>query len=324
MGDFHRVPREACMNGANPTPSPGTPGEGRGEGAFQFECEDASVAQGTETGRAAPNRMADDSPSRSDRTGTVRLSPLPQRRLSTLERHPHPEYRERGQDALRLDSPTRVRAALVSLLLCLLFFAVYGTTNYLTSLRHDVGSWVYPWEHYIPFIPLMIVPYMSIDLFFVAAPFVCTDRRELRLLALRVCAAILICGAFFLAMPLRFTFERPPVHGILGVVFNHFRQMDKPYNQFPSLHIVLRTILADLYARHAPRRWLRVLSDVWFSLIGASTLLVYQHHVVDVVGGFALAAVIFYVLSDTPCRSPVSRNHRVGAVYFIAGILSAV
>jgi membrane-associated phospholipid phosphatase len=223
-----------------------------------------------------------------------------------------------------LARPTRRRAALVSLFLCLLFFGVYGTTNYLTSLRHDVGAWVYDWERYIPFIPLMIVPYMSIDLFFVAAPFVCTDRRELRLLALRITAAVLVCGAFFLAMPLRFTFERPPVDGVLGVVFNHFREMDKPFNQFPSLHIVLRTILADLYARHAKRRWLRVLSDVWFSLIGASTLLVYQHHLADVVGGFVLAAVIFYVLGDASWRTPVSRNHRIGTFYCICGVLFAV
>src|SRR4051812_35722718 len=92
--------------------------------------------------------------------------------------------------------PSRRRAALVSLLLCLLFFAVYGTTNYLTALRdarwHDVGAWVYPWERYIPFVPLMIVPYMSIDLFYVAAPFVCTERRELRQLALRILVANLI------------------------------------------------------------------------------------------------------------------------------------
>ena len=28
---------------------------------------------------------------------------------------------------------------------------------------------------YIPFVPLMIIPYMSIDLFFAAAPFICSD-----------------------------------------------------------------------------------------------------------------------------------------------------
>ena len=46
---------------------------------------------------------------------------------------------------------------------------------------HDVGTWVFAWERLIPFVPLMIVPYMSIDLFFVAAPFLCTDARAAHL-----------------------------------------------------------------------------------------------------------------------------------------------
>jgi membrane-associated phospholipid phosphatase len=237
--------------------------------------------------------------------------------------HPHPsplpEYREREQGR-----PTRREAALVCLGLCLLFFAVYGTTNYLTSLRHDVGTWVYSWERHIPFIPLMVLPYMSIDLFYVAAPFACTSRRELRQLALRMLVANLVAGAFFLAMPLRFAFERPPVEGPLGWMFDLFRAVDKPYNLFPSLHVTECVILAMVYAPRAPWPWLRVVANLWFGLIAASTVLVYQHHVVDVAGGLALAAVVFYLIGDAPWRSPVARNHRVGAIYGVAGVVFAV
>src|SRR5438477_12846136 len=92
--------------------------------------------------------------------------------------------------------------------LCLLFLLVYGGTNYLTSLRHDVGTWVYPWERYIPFVPLMIIPYMSIDALFVAAPFLCSDRKELWILSRRIVMAILVAAFCFLVMPLRITFPR--------------------------------------------------------------------------------------------------------------------
>src|SRR4051812_29507408 len=74
---------------------------------------------------------------------------------------------------------TFARAAAASMGLSLLFLLVYGGCNYLTSLRSDVGTWVYQWERHIPFVPLMIIPYMSIDLFFIASPFVCADRKEL-------------------------------------------------------------------------------------------------------------------------------------------------
>jgi len=169
-------------------------------------------------------------------------------------------------------------------------------------------------------VPWMIVPYMSIDLFFVAAPFICSDRRELSILSRRIALAILVAGAFFLIMPLRFTFQRPPVNGILGIVFEWFRGMDRPFNQFPSLHIALRTILAALYARHA-RGWKYIASNVWFSLIGFSTVLTYQHHVVDVIGGFGLAGLCFYLVSETSWRSPVTRHPRIGFIYWTGAVI---
>ena len=205
----------------------------------------------------------------------------------------------------------RVRAAVG---LSLFFLLVYGATNHYTSLRSDVGTWVYAWERHIPFVPLMIIPYLSIDLLFVAAPFLCRQQDELNTLSRRIVLAVTLAAACYLLMPLRFSFERPPAPGLLGVVFDWFRAMDKPYNQLPSLHIALRTILAELYARRT-RGWTRVASHVWFSLIGASTLLTYQHHVIDIVGGFVLAGVCFYLVGDARWRLPVTRNLRIGGYY---------
>src|SRR5439155_7343768 len=57
---------------------------------------------------------------------------------------------------------------------------------------------------------------------------------------------------------------------------------------------------------------------VWFSLIGFSTLLTYQHHIVDVLGGFVLAGLCFYVVNEAPWRLPVVRHLRIGA-YYVGG-----
>ncbi len=86
----------------------------------------------------------------------------------------------------RSDAPLWKLAALNSAGLSLVFMLVYMTTNYLSSLRTDVGTWYYDWEQIIPFVPMMIIPYMSIDLFFIAAPFLCRDRAELRILSRRI------------------------------------------------------------------------------------------------------------------------------------------
>ena len=100
--------------------------------------------------------------------------------------------------------------------LSLLFLAVYSGTNWLTAQRSDVGTWYYAWERFIPFVPLMVIPYMSIDLFFAAAPFLCRDRRELATFSRRVTLAILAGGACFLLMPLKLGHERPRVDGWIG------------------------------------------------------------------------------------------------------------
>lgn len=221
-------------------------------------------------------------------------------------------------------SPTRWglrgTAAQTSLVLSLFFLAVYGSCNWITAQRTDVGTWYFAWERHIPFVPLMIVPYMSIDLFFAAAPFLCENRRELRTFACRIAFAIIVAGGCFLVLPLRFAFERPAAPGWLGAVFDMFRNFDQPYNLFPSLHITLRTVLADLYARHTRGSVYAVL-QAWFSLIGLSTVLTYQHHLVDILGGFVLAAVCFYLFRATPIRLPVMKNPRVGAYYGLGALL---
>jgi membrane-associated phospholipid phosphatase len=214
-----------------------------------------------------------------------------------------------------------VRAAVASVGLSLLFLAVYSGTNWLSSQRSDVGTWYYAWERLIPFVPLMVIPYMSIDLFFAAAPFLCRDRRELTVFSRRITLAILAAGVCFLVMPLKLGQPRPHVDGWLGALFGWFFATDLPYNLCPSLHIALRTILAETYARHSRGVW-NVASHVWFSLVGFSTLLTYQHHVVDVAGGFLLAAACFYVVPAIAQRHPVVPNRHIGSYYFLGALAS--
>ncbi len=207
------------------------------------------------------------------------------------------------------------REALVrTIALSILFVVIYGGTSWITSLRSDVGTWYYAWERFIPFVPWMVIPYMSIDLFFVAGPFLCRDRQELRTLSRRIILGIIAAGICFLVYPLQLGVERPSATGWIGVIWNWFKGMDRPYNLLPSLHITLRTILADLYVRHTggiPR----LVAHVWFSLIGFSTLFTYQHHVVDVIGGFILATFCFYLVGEAPWRLPVVPNSRIGWRY---------
>ncbi len=216
--------------------------------------------------------------------------------------------------------------ASVSAGLSALFLLVYGGCNWITAQRADVGSIFLEWERQLPFVPLLIAPYLSIDLFFVAAPFLCGSTRELRVFAQRIASAILVAGLCFLAFPLRFAFVRPQTGGWLGAVFDWFRAMDAPFNLFPSLHVALSGLLVVTYARHT-RGWLRGVIIFWFALIVTSAVLTYQHHILDVAGGFALAGYCFYFIRErTPANLSViqpalGRRYAAGAMLLSAAAL---
>lgn len=221
-----------------------------------------------------------------------------------------------------------LRAAKTSVLLSLLFMIVYGGTNWLTAQRpdSDVGTWCFAWEPaLIPYVPLLLVPYMSIDLFFFMATFLCRDDRELRVLTQRVVFSILVAAAFFLLLPLKLAWpERPVVSGWFGCFVEQSVTapflMEYPHNLFPALHITLCAILTDHYARHT-RGIVRLFVYVWSILIVLSTVLAWQHHVVDVAGGFVLAGFAFYFFRESTERLPVVANRRIGSYYALGAAL---
>jgi protein-tyrosine phosphatase len=207
----------------------------------------------------------------------------------------------------------RSKALVVSAGLSVLFLIVYCGCNWITAHRANVGTFYFEWEHTMPFVPLFILPYMSIDLFFVVAPFLCRTDRELSFLAKRIAAAIIVAGICFLLFPLRFAFPRPHADSWPGALFDWFRGMDAPYNLLPSLHAAFTLILLDVYFRHT-RGVIRVATMTWFVLIVLSPVLTYQHHLVDIVGGFVLAGYCFYFLRNST-HAPIIVNHRIGWYY---------
>jgi protein-tyrosine phosphatase len=168
------------------------------------------------------------------------------------------------------------------------FYLTYGLANHLASQRAHVGSIVFAWEHSLPFWAWTIFPYWSINAFYGLSLFLCRSRHELDRHALRLLSAQVVAVAFFIALPLSFTFGQPHADGAAGWLFNALRGFDKPFNQAPSLHIALAVILWDLYRRLVAARWARIVLHAWALLICASVLTTYQHHFIDIPTGAAL------------------------------------
>jgi membrane-associated phospholipid phosphatase len=216
-----------------------------------------------------------------------------------------------------LDRPSRLLTGTTAFALSLLFVLVYGFAGWLTSLRADVGTWAFDWERRLPFVSWLIVPYMSLDIFFVAAPFMCKERTELFVFRRRMTMAILAAGTMFLLMPLQFAFPTPTPADGTAAIFQLLHGFDRPFNLFPSLHISILMILAGTYHRHT-RGSVRWLMHGWFALVGLSTVLTYQHHVVDVGGGFALGVFSYYLIPERSAVLPGTTNPRIGTWYAAA------
>lgn len=184
------------------------------------------------------------------------------------------------------------------------FFVSYGFATWVTAQRNDVGSIVFAWERYIPFLPWTIVPYWSIDLFYGLSLLVCKTRKELNRHALRLLSGQIIAVTCFLIWPLQATFVRPAQEGLFGALFAALSAFDRPFNQAPSLHIILLLLLWVCFYPHTKGVW-RWLLHAWFGLIGISVLTTFQHHFFDIPLGVLVACLCLWLWPDNGA-SPLS------------------
>jgi membrane-associated phospholipid phosphatase len=169
-----------------------------------------------------------------------------------------------------------------------LFMVVYNGCLLLTVARPGaVGRVFAGWELHVPLVPAMILPYLSIYALFVLSFFMCRDGSELRQLARRMTVSQLVAAACYVLFPLECAYQRPRIEGIFGPLFGLLDATDLPYNLAPSLHVATAIILGLFYDSKT-RGLLRKVVIAWFTLIAASTMLTWQHHLVDVVAGTML------------------------------------
>ena len=194
-------------------------------------------------------------------------------------------------------------AALLSLANTLWFVLVYGGMDSLTARRSFRVPVHFPAELAIPFVPAMTLFYMSIYLLFWMAPFVLRTRREFRALVITMAAAIFCGGIGFLLFPADLAFA-PPREEELGIWAGMFHLADKlnlTYNLLPSLHVAFAVICVAIFSARAPATG-KVLLWFWAAMVAASTVLIHQHHLLDVATGWLLALVCVESIFDRFAR----------------------
>jgi membrane-associated phospholipid phosphatase len=143
----------------------------------------------------------------------------------------------------------------------------------------------------MPLVPAMVVPYVSLVplVLVVAVVFGVADLRRLQAYALALTIALLVSYAVYATA--QSYVARPTVtgSGVLKDWMRYVYGLDKPYNDFPSLHTSMSAIIAVSWMRVWRRSgWV---AAGWCALIIASTVLIHQHYVADVAAGLVVAAV---------------------------------
>nr|WP_314091702.1 phosphatase PAP2/dual specificity phosphatase family protein [uncultured Campylobacter sp.] len=191
-----------------------------------------------------------------------------------------------------------------------IFYASYGATNALASARANVPEIYFAWERALPFWAWSIVPYWSLNLLYALGFFLCRDAGELARYVTQLLAAQMIATLFFIAFPLQISWEKPAVSGFSGFLFSSLAAFDLPFNQAPSLHIILCVVVGAFYLRKARAVWLKAALVAWFALIGLSVLTTYQHHFIDIPTGLAAGCLVLLIrpLEGAPLSFAIARE----------------
>ena len=169
------------------------------------------------------------------------------------------------------------------------FFAVYPVMNWITSFRHAPFHLYVTRELAIPFVPGFIWAYLSMYLLFLL-PLFFLPAANMPALGKQLIAGCIISAAMFLAFPAELGFARtiPKTH---AAIYAGMFDIDRPYNLVPSLHVIWSVAIALACADFA-RPAMRVALLAWLAVIVASTVLVHQHHLIDVIAALAIVFLL--------------------------------
>lgn len=172
----------------------------------------------------------------------------------------------------------------------IIFFSIYPTCNWLTSKRsHPLALYIDP-ELSIPFVPEFVWMYFSMYFLFLAPPFF-LGVSHLKVLGKQLVVGTILSGIFFIIFPTNLGFGRvAPDNSFYGSLFSNLFAIDLPHNMVPSLHVVFSALILLLLADTSQNAMVKFFWWTWLVLICVSTLLVHQHHILDVIAALALAS----------------------------------
>jgi membrane-associated phospholipid phosphatase len=176
--------------------------------------------------------------------------------------------------------------------LCIaLAVAVYFTDEIYNLLNHGpaVLNLRTPLDVALPVVRPFVIPYVSLNpvVYFTLIVFLLFRTRVFQSACLAMLTAWFVSYLFYFFLQTEVI--RPVLTGtdLFTRMIQGVYATDNPYNDFPSLHTSISTLLAIHWFQFDRRAG--IVAAVWTALIVASTVLIKQHYVADLVAGLLLA-----------------------------------
>jgi fatty acid desaturase/membrane-associated phospholipid phosphatase len=195
-------------------------------------------------------------------------------------------------------------AWIFSLAFLIVFVVLFGGAGFLSGFIPWHAEVALPFELGIPFRPEWSLVYLSMILLLLLLPLARPRWRDLFPVFATLVVETIIASAFFIALPVQSGFPPRDGTGTWGGTFLLADTLNMERNLFPSLHVAFAATAALALASCVGLAG-RVLFFAWASAIAASTLLIHEHHVVDVVGGVLLAALSWRYVTRWAARDEV-------------------
>jgi len=174
------------------------------------------------------------------------------------------------------------------------FAVFYMLPNHLTLFQPMYLN-LFSFETRTPFMDWTIWFYIS-DYLYIGLVFILlTNRENMNKIFYAQIAMLIFTMVIFIFLPT--TYPRPVVEysGVSGWILNILHSSDTPNNACPSVHVGMTFLAGFGFIKEKKRIF--PLFMFWALLISISTLTVKQHYFMDVVSGFIMA-ILFYFLAQ--------------------------
>lgn len=152
-----------------------------------------------------------------------------------------------------------------------------------------------PLDSMIPVVKIFVIPYISLNFYVYATLifFMLFRSEYFKSAAFSMITLFIISYLFYFFF--QSYVDRPQIQGndwLSGLVRGVYAT-DNPYNDFPSLHTSISTIIAFHWWKLDKRAG--IACSLWTALIILSTLFIKQHYIADAAAGIALSLSASYL-----------------------------